>query len=184
MMLEKGIVNHCAPTLASLKTGSLFHLPHDPEESVAEQIDAWNAQLLHKGVRVVLMRQSQKGSLIYVFRPRQLERDLSRPCVQDFLARYGYEKTDVESALRRLRQRLAMGEEFPHEIGLFLSYPLEDVEGFIENGGKNSKCTGCWKVYCNEKEAMRRFSQFDKCAKVYRQLWAQGRPLEKLTVAV
>ena len=31
--------------------------------------------------------------------------------------------------------------EFPHEVGLFLSYPPEDVKGFIDHRANNFKCT-------------------------------------------
>lgn len=72
---------------------------------------------------------------------------------------------------------------FPHEIGLFLGYPLGDVEGFIRNRGQNCKCAGCWKVYCNELEAQKRFARIQKCRKVYARLWAQGRSVWQLTVA-
>ena len=37
--------------------------------------------------------------------------------------------------------------KFPHEIGIFLGYPLADVAGFIRNKGRNCKCIGTWKVY-------------------------------------
>lgn len=66
-------------------------------------------------------------------------------------------------------------EEFPHEIGIFLGYPLGDVIGFIKNAGHNCKCTGCWKVYCNECEAVRTFAKYKKCKDVYMRLWQQGR---------
>lgn len=184
MVLERGLVSHCAPTLASLKTGSLFNVLHGPEETPDRQVEEWNRQLAPKGVRVTVLRRGERGSLVYVYRPKQLGRDLSRPCVAAFLARYGYQELEAEPALRRLRQRLAVGEDFPHEIGLFLGYPLEDVEGFIVNEGRNCKCVGCWKVYCNEEEAIRRFTQFKKCAQVYQRLWSQGRSVEQLTVAV
>jgi len=184
MHLERGLVQHCAPTLASLKTGSLFTLFPQSHQALEQQIRAWNSQLEPKGVRVPLLRQGKRGALIYVYRPRQLQRDMDRPCVQAFLGRYGYEETGETYVIDRLRQRLGESGQFPHEIGLFLGYPLEDVEGFIANDGKNSKCTGCWKVYCNEEEALRRFGQFKKCADVYWRLWNQGRTVEKLTVAV
>ena len=79
--------------------------------------------------------------------------------------------------------KLNLEEKFPHEIGLFLGYPLGDVIGFIENAGKNSKCAGCWKVYCNECETMKLFEKFKKCTRIYTKLWRQGTSVEKLTVA-
>ena len=50
--------------------------------------------------------------------------------------KYGYENTDEEEAIACLKARLNLEEKFPHEIGLFLGYPLGDVIGFIENAGK------------------------------------------------
>ena len=80
-------------------------------------------------------------------------------------------------------KRLGEGDSFPHEIGIFLGYPLGDVMGFIQNAGKNCKCSGCWKVYCDECEARRLFAQFQKCREIYARLWNQGRSVWQLTVA-
>lgn len=70
-----------------------------------------------------------------------------------------------------------------YEIGLFLGYLLGDIIGFIENDGKNSKCSGCWKVYCNECETIKEFRKFEKCKDVYCRLWDQGRSVLQLTAA-
>lgn len=78
---------------------------------------------------------------------------------------------------------LSEGREFPHEIGLFLGYPIEDVKGFIENKAECAKCVGCWKVYGDEEKAQKAFDKYKKCERVYRQQWSNGRPLVKLTVA-
>ena len=42
-------------------------------------------------------------------------------------------------------------KNFPHEIGVFLGYPLDDVIGFIEH--KPYYLVGDWKVYQNVNEA-------------------------------
>ena len=54
-------------------------------------------------------------------------------------------------ALDLLAQRMSEGMQ--HEVGIFLGYPLRDVEGFLENGGRNYKRIGCWKVYGDVDEA-------------------------------
>lgn len=101
------------------------------------------------------------------------------------MRQYGYENPTAKQAVAMLRKRFATDDGFPHEIGLFLGYPLGDVMGYIENAGRNSKCSGCWKVYCNECEAMKLFAKFDKCKNVYRQLFAEGRrSVAQLTVTV
>lgn len=59
--------------------------------------------------------------------------------------------------IKKLREE----PDFPHEIGLFLGYPLEDVKGFIENKADSSKCSGCWKVYGNEQKALKLFEKYE-----------------------
>ena len=90
----------------------------------------------------------------------------------------------VDKSGAMLRKRFAEETGFPHEIGLFLGYPLGDVKGYIEYAGRNSKCSGCWKVYCNECEAMKAFAKFDKCKQVYKKIFQEGRGLSKLTVSI
>ncbi|MBQ7128480.1 MAG: DUF3793 family protein, partial [Clostridia bacterium] len=74
--------------------------------------------------------------------------------------------------------------QFPHEVGLFLGYPPEDVKGFIENNAKCSKCVGCWKVYGDEEKAKKCFENYKKCTRIYKELYLKGKTIERLTVAV
>ena len=74
--------------------------------------------------------------------------------------------------------------EFPHEVGLFLSYPPEDVAGFIANNARRCKCAGLWKVYGDEKRARRMFHAFKACTADYCRHLRSGRSLEELVVAV
>ena len=74
--------------------------------------------------------------------------------------------------------------EFPHEVGLFLSYPPEDVKGFIDHRANNFKCAGLWKVYGDEEKARLLFAKYRKCTEIYCALWQSGSKLEQLAVAV
>lgn len=180
-ILERSLVEYAAPTLAGLKTASLFCVPMlDDWQS---QVSWWNNFLHEKGLSLQRLRCQEGRVLLYLYRPAQLQRDIQQPGVKEFLAGYGYGEFGTTEAVARLQHRLAQGTGFPHEIGIFLGYPLGDVEGFIRNGGKNCKCCGCWKVYCNELEARKRFAQIDKCRRIYTRLYHQGRSVLQLTVA-
>lgn len=180
-MLEKYLVEYCAPTLASLKTASLFNI--EAEAEIRTEMKEWNRRLGPKGVSLCILRQTPQTVLIYVYRRSRLQEDLQRPGVFQLLSRYGYQEIKVDSAIRTLKERLTASPiAFPHEIGLFLGYPLQDVAGFIENGGKNCKCSGCWKVYGNEGEAIRIFQKYSKCRNIYAKLWNQGKTVWQLTV--
>lgn len=127
--------------------------------------------------------KERKKALVYLCRPQRLENDLHKPGVQKFLRACGYQGEHWEEALKELKERLHMCEKFPHEIGLFLDYPLVDVIGFIRNTGKNCKCSGCWKAYGNAKEAEKTFCKYKKCREIYSRLWENGRSVLQLTVA-
>ncbi|MFQ7119107.1 MAG: DUF3793 family protein, partial [Intestinibacter sp.] len=79
---------------------------------------------------------------------------------QNFLKLYDYKLNNLDDMLNHLKYRFQLLGRTPHEIGLFLGYPLCDVKGFIYNNGKNYKFSGPWKVYDNESETI---LYFDKC---------------------
>lgn len=181
--MERYLIESCAPTLASLKTASLFTMPCEAWEILERQLAYWNGRMAEKGIRLLPMRLREGRALIYVCRISQLIRKLEEPSVARFLNGYGYEGMNPTQAVEHLRRRLSGEEGFPHEVGIFLGYPLGDVVGFIENEGRNYKCAGCWKVYCNECETKRLFEKYRKCREVYARLWRQGRSVLQLTVA-
>lgn len=181
--IEKELIRHCSPTLASLKAASLFTLEFADRSELNGALREWNKRLSDKGVAMLALRETPERALIYVFRFKKLQSALCCPRVEGFLRENGYNGAGVGAALATLRARLAGLEGFPHEIGVFLGYPLDDVIGFIRNNGRNCKCAGCWKVYCDECEAVRTFARFKKCESVYMRLWEQGRTVRQLTVA-
>lgn len=184
--VEKNLILHCSPTLASLKTASLFTLEFSKREELNGALREWNRSLSDKGVAMIALQEKNNRALIYVFRKTHLKKALGSPKIMNFLQSGGYSGANVGnigSALCTLRSHLTKSGEFPHEIGIFLGYPVDDVIGFIENKGQNCKCTGCWKVYCNECEAAKIFARYKKCETVYMRLWEQGRSVRQLTVS-
>ena len=127
--------------------------------------------------------KDEKRLLVYVYRDNMLRKDLKAKDVSKFMKAYGYGNKSVNECIEHLKTRFSQCSCFPHEIGLFLGYPLGDVVGFIENGGKNSKCGGYWQVYCNEQEAKRQFADFSKCRNMYKRLFNEGKTVWQLTVA-
>lgn len=182
--MEDYLIEHCSPTLASLKTANLFNYIYDSDVQLYAYIDELNQKLGEKGVSVAILRKYDHSALIYVYREKKLQSDLQKNGVNEFLQGFGYENFSAGEAITVLQSRFGANGEFPHEIGIFLGYPLGDVIGFIENAGRNSKCSGCWKVYCNECEAVRMFAKFDKCKEVYKRLFHQGKTVRQLTVAI
>ncbi|WP_414731974.1 DUF3793 family protein [Acetobacterium carbinolicum] len=180
---EEEIIRHCSPTLAGIKTGNLFSYSFDDHDQLINQITNWNNTLNTRGVYFERLKTNRNRVLLYVYRKNRLNCDLSCPKVERFLNKIGYPTGDLESCLAFLSERIHDSADFPHEIGLFLSYPFEDVEGFIQNEGKNCKHCGYWKVYCNANEKIKLFSKYKKCATKYYQCLLKGSSIIRLTVA-
>lgn len=182
-MSEDYIIRNCAPTLAGLKTASMFTCPFESRAKLLDSIRHLNKRLGPKGLRVLPLRFSASKALIYLYRPAMLSSDLSHDTAVRLLQEQGYDPANCQQCVVKLVQKLRRQEDFPHEIGLFLGYPPEDVCGFIEQGPDCCKCTGCWKVYGDEDAARKKFAQFKTCTRVYYDLWAKGNDIERLTVA-
>lgn len=182
-MCEELMVRHASPTLAGLKTGSLFRCPFAGERAMQDCVRGWNRRLAPKGLRLLPLRWQNGRALLYLYRPARLAKDLQAPEVRALLAPRGYCCDDPTRCVGRLMQRLREQEEFPHEIGLFLSYPPEDVRGFIQSPACGYKCVGCWKVYGDAAAARRTFGQYRRCTECYRARFARGTELERLAVA-
>lgn len=182
---EQFLIEQCAPVLAGLKPGSMFPYMPSQAEHLPELLRHWNGRLSPKGVRVTSIKRCRRigGYLIYVYRPRQVEAILARPDVAAFLSRCGYTPgMSLRQTLGVLTRRLCQNPDFPHEVGVFLGYPLPDIIGFMEHGGRNSLCTGCWKVYHEPGKAQQTFRRYAHCTEAYRSLFHQGHTAEELTI--
>ena len=178
-MSEELIVRHCAPTLANLKTGSLFVCPITDRPSFFSSLRSLNELLVPKGLRALPLRIREYSALVYLYRPSRLKKDLEDPAAIKILQDHGY--SCYGKCLPKLIERVRASEEFPHEISLFLGYPPEDVQGFLDH--RPCKCSGCWKVYGDENKAKKTFDLYKKCERVYCQQLARGIDIKRLTVA-
>ena len=181
-MSEEAIIRHCSPTLAGLKTANLFGQCFETKEELYQQIRHLNAVLVPKGIRVLPLQYQNHRALIYVYRPAKLKQDFDCCEACRILHQEGYQHQDIYQCIAKLKNRLNSAEEFPHEIGLFLGYPPEDVIGFMKN--LPCKCTGCWKVYGDKESALQLFDKFQKCTRIFLRDYHKGRSLEELAVAM
>ena len=187
---ETVMIEQCSPVLAGLKAAGLFRYETRDCKDLAQRVRGWNERLGEKGLRVRVLKGCARTHryLVYVYRESRLREVLADENVRGFLAQEGYQLPeaagDCEPLLRQLSRRLCCAAEFPHEIGIFLGYPLADVVGFIENRGQNFTCCGCWKAYGDPAAARQHFAQLRKCTAVYLRLFHSGTPIQRLAVAV
>ena len=181
-MTEKYLVEHCAPTLAGLKTGGLVNVAFDSAAYANCEVCRLNRMLTGKGIRIIPLRYQSGRMLLYVYRPSMLKKDLENKTARSLLERMGYRFGHVDLGVALLARKMKECPQFPHEIGLFLGYPPEDVDAFIHHRDTGCKCVGTWRVYGDETKARKEFARYKKCKEVYGRLFRDGRSIASLAV--
>lgn len=72
-------------------------------------------------------------ALVYIYRPQRLQADLKGDHSGRLLESRSYSCSTPGRRMMQLMERLSSPGSFLMQIGLFLGYPPEDVEGFIRN---------------------------------------------------
>jgi hypothetical protein len=124
---------------------------------------AFLAGLLPSFLSVMVLRKNKSGLLVLVFEKKKLEKVFLNKSIKTILTGIGYpSRGSVFVLLDYLRKQFSC-HEFPHEVGLFLGYPADDVLGFVKHKGQNYKLCGYWKVYGDVEQAKSYFGLYDKC---------------------
>lgn len=153
------VIFHCAPTLNRLKVGSMFHLKVDDYSRLDEMLQIFNNYYQNQ----IIFKKIIVGNriTIFVYNRISLTCLLKKQEIRYFLKQFGYKEIfeNIDDDINFLIKRLNY-DCYPHEIGIFLGYPLDDVKHFINN----DQCLyiGYWKVYSNEKGCKKLFSIFDE----------------------
>lgn len=175
--LEAQIGLQCAPLLTGLKISNLLTIPSKMRQQVS--------QVFRKtGISVFLLYQSSQKTTFFLYREQELEWALKKKKVRKMMEQLGYQSTHLPDLLRQVAERyeahMALREEFPHELGLLLGYPPEDVAGFILHKGKNFLYSGYWKVYENPEKSLILFQQFESAREEIVRMMSAGISIEEI----
>jgi hypothetical protein len=141
------------------------------------------ALLRRSGLRVREMAQRDDAVLLFIYHEASLVELLSRKNVATFLGKAGYGNTaDLETTLAQLQGRMD-GDGFPHEIGVFLGYPLKDVAGFMGLAPLPVTGQGLWKIFGPPEKSLQLAETFLDCrCRMARRLARCATPVECLKV--
>jgi hypothetical protein len=167
------IIRHCSPVLLGCKPAALFTLGADAAGLLSG--------FMPPGIGCLVIRRQKDGLLVFVFDRAMLEKTVLNDPIRGTLVGMGYPpRRSLSVFLAHLRKRFER-QKCPHEVGLFLGYPLDDVLGFIRHGGSNYKLCGVWKVYGDPERAKKQFRQYELCRNCMENyfrgsMWAGARP--------
>ena len=92
MTLEEAMIEHCAPTLAGVKSAGLFRFSPQEPGRFARQFRAWRGALDRRGLNLLVLKRCRRTGayLLYIYRESVLSRELAAPQVRTYLAELGY----------------------------------------------------------------------------------------------
>ena len=183
-MSEEILIRQGAPTLAGIKTGELVSLPLRGSRGTDDGYPEAEPAVDSQGALPAAAPLSAGAGAPLPLSPRRTAAGSAGCRRPRCCGRRAMAMRAVSAVWRGLSAASAKAKEFPHEVGLFLSYPPEDVKGFIDHRAGGFKCTGLWKVYGDEEKARSLFEKYRKCTEIYCTLWQSGSKLEQLAVAV
>lgn len=159
--LEAVVAYQAAPTIKNKKPSSIVTLLSSGKNGVLLwKLYSHNICNNFK-IDFIELKSDAKIVTLLFFKKNLLKAYLNNKKRALFLEQIGYLRSmSFDEKLNLLKARFEHG--CPHEIGVFLGIPLEDVEGFIEKKGENFISVGCWKVYGSIKKAKNLFSAYEK----------------------
>lgn len=168
--VETQLAVQCSPLITGKKISNLFIIPTGDEKAM-RQI------LRHSGIAYFRLMRIRKNTVYLLFRRNLLEEYLKNEKVCDILYQAGYRDFSLGAILRYFQTRYKFFTDreagFPHEMGLLLGYPVEDVSGFIENKGENFLYSGYWKVYDDVPSKKKIFREYEEAQSLVIHLMAE-----------
>lgn len=175
--LETQIALRCAPLITGIKMSNLLTVSAYHSAGVRRIFEG-------SGISCCTLYVSPQKVTFLLYRRVWLERALTQKAAASMMREFGYRIMSLHHIFLELSRRYTLYMErsgdFPHEIGLLLGYPPEDVSGFIRNQGKNFLYSGYWKVYANAARTIRLFEQYDKATEQMIRQVSRGISIQKL----
>ena len=144
-----------------------------------------------KPAELLRVRHCYSGVNSLFYNPQTLAATLAEPRNARWLARMGYPAdTSMEGGTEVLQGMLAhlvnraAACELPHEVGVFIGYPLKDVAGFMQRIPATPVHHGAWRVYGGADESLRRMRLYANAEANAAQVLDRSRGVEEFINAI
>jgi hypothetical protein len=188
---------YCMPTLLKLKPSNIVNVRKQSVKAKEILIQRIESEISPFHSKNNILYEDEETLILFIYNSKQLYEILNSNENKRYLYSFGYrfnerlenitqnkEEKIIEATIVRLKQRYqeyrSKKIEFPHEIGIILGYPLPDVEGFVQNKGKNYLLCGYWKVYHNADHAKKTFEKYYRMRNKAMKVLEEGRNLSEI----
>lgn len=167
----------CSPLITGLKAANLLIV----ESKVSNEA---KALFENTALSFIILHEDEESTVFFLYRKEKLQEYIKRSEVSRFLKCIGYNNSNLEEVLEifagRYEDYRITGFGFPHEMGILLEYPVEDVEGFMKNNGKNFLYSGYWKVYADVQKKKKIFEGYERARLFVIYLLSKGMTMEDI----
>lgn len=149
---------HLAPVIQYLKPASTLTIT----SHLQEKWDRYGIKILKRlGLQWKILKDKREHSILLIYRQELIENLLRDKAIKEYLRGIGYPVENLEDVLGFLAKRYNL-LSYPHEIGIILGIPLEDVKIFTDNPKRPCAFKGYWKVYTQPEKAKVLFKAYDE----------------------
>jgi len=154
-----------APVITGVKPATLLRISNCCKAREFQHYDSfcvYQEEIMRSlNIEHMVMKNNSTDIQVLFYESEFMKRSLIAPEVSQLLYEHGYSKfKSVKLSLKKLKSRFC-NMEFPHEIGVFLGYPVKDVRGFI-NRSESSVLVdkGLWRVFGDPSESLQLMRQY------------------------
>lgn len=165
------IIDRIGATIAGVKPAELLNLPSKYNCNKISWESCKKCILKSSNIKLRVIDKYKGRRHVLFYQEQSLNNVLKQAETIKLLVELGYPRNyTLEVYLDYLTDRLN-SDEFPHEIGIFLGYPLKDVKGYLGKSNLRLVHSNGWQVYGNVHVSQRRLESFKEARfKVRRQL--------------
>lgn len=159
--IEKFLIYNASLLISKVKPSATITLKKGANSIYNKWIKYGQDFLNSINIKYINLRECENALIVLIYDEEQLGNYILKKENKIFLKKLGYnEENNIDDYLEKLVKRY---EEFncPHELGVFLGYPLDDVKDFMECSEKKCLACGYWRVYNNYDAAKEIFNTYD-----------------------
>ena len=172
MSFDQLMIHYCAPTICNIKPGNIFFVKN--EVFCENTFRQWENLFLTHGLLSFAIRLSETSTAVLVCNKSWVEGILNSPAVQSYLIEKKCFSSTLLDFVHNFSRKIESEKSFPHEIGIILGYPIDDVIEYEKNEGRNCKYSGCWKSYSNVEYTKSCQCRYKNCSRMCEKLFENG----------
>lgn len=128
----------------------------------------------------IVLRETENSKILLIYNSNCLKFTIYTKNTLSFLKKLNYrDDMNLNEMLNHLKSRYNV-VHCPHELGIFLGIPLDDVEIFMNCSSSKCLLCGYWKVYKEKEKAEKIFNYYDSSKKLVMNHILEGKSLYEL----